>query len=71
LTPDPPDAHPDAQTPPEVMNLSEVSELFRVDPRTVTRWTDNGLLRCFRTPAGHRRFWRSDVEALIASTTTN
>lgn len=43
----------------------EVAALFRVDPRTVTRWAKAGRLRCIRTPGGHRRFLDSDVRALL------
>lgn len=46
----------------------EVAARFRVDPKTVTRWGSNGLLPCVRTPGGHRRFWQSDVDALLAET---
>ncbi len=45
---------------------SEVAALFRVDPRTVTKWADRGWLPCFRTPAGHRRFRPAEVLPLLA-----
>lgn len=54
-----PPGTPDALTP------REVATIFRVDSKTVTRWADKGKLPCFRTPAGHRRFHRADVEALL------
>lgn len=43
----------------------EVANLFRVDPKTVTRWAKSGLLPSVRTPGGHRRFRTSVVMALL------
>jgi excisionase family DNA binding protein len=37
-----------------------------VDPKTVSRWARAGKIPSVRTPGGHRRFRRSDVERLIA-----
>jgi excisionase family DNA binding protein len=44
---------------------SEVARLFAVDPKTVTRWAEQGRLASIRTPGKHRRFSRSQVEALL------
>lgn len=33
----------------------EVASLMQVSPSAVLRWIDQGLLRAFRTPGGHRR----------------
>lgn len=44
----------------------EVARLFRVDPKTVTRWAADGKLTSFRTPGGHRRFRESEVRAKMA-----
>jgi excisionase family DNA binding protein len=43
----------------------EVANLFRVDPKTVTRWADRGLLETARTPGGHRRILESSVVDLL------
>lgn len=48
-----------------LMKPSEVAGLFRVDPKTVTRWATAGRLQSVRTPGGHRRFWESEVKALL------
>lgn len=50
----------------ELMTPAEVAALFRVDPKTVTRWADSGKLAAVRTLGGHRRYMRSEVEALLA-----
>lgn len=47
-----------------VMTPGEVAAMFRVDPKTVTRWANTGSLASFKTLGGHRRFLRKDVEAL-------
>lgn len=48
----------------------EVAAIFRVDPRTVSRWATEGKLTSIRTPGGHRRFKRSECEALAARSGT-
>ncbi|MHB2022673.1 MAG: helix-turn-helix domain-containing protein [Mycobacteriales bacterium] len=50
------------------MRPSAVALLFGVDAQTVRRWSDSGLLATQRTVGGHRRFRRSDVQALLAQT---
>ena len=50
-----------------LLTPGEVASLFRVDPKTVTRWAASGLLRSVKTPGGHRRFWASDVYRLLDS----
>ncbi len=50
---------------PELLTPAEVAELFRVDPKTVTRWAKTGKLSSIRTVGGHRRFRRAEVEAWL------
>ena len=49
-----------------LLTPAEVAKLFRVDPKTVTRWAQSGKLQCVRTLGGHRRYLRREVEALLA-----
>lgn len=44
----------------DLLTPREVAEMFRVDAKTVTRWSKNGMLPgTIRTVGGHRRFrWR-------------
>lgn len=44
-----------------LFNTNEVANMLRVDKSTVKRWTDEGKLKCFRTPGGHRKFRADDV----------
>jgi excisionase family DNA binding protein len=48
-----------------LLTPGEVAALFRVDPKTVTRWAASGQLSSIRTPGGHRRFRESEVKALL------
>ncbi len=43
----------------------EVAALFRVDPKTVTRWATAGRIDSVRTLGGHYRFRESAVYALL------
>jgi excisionase family DNA binding protein len=49
---------------PELMLTGEVAAVFKVNPKTVTRWAKAGDLISIRTLGGHRRFVRFQVEAL-------
>jgi excisionase family DNA binding protein len=58
-----------AQLPPEpeaLLTPAEVAALFRVDPKTVTRWAKAGKLSAIRTLGGHRRYRAAEVQALLA-----
>ena len=44
-----------------LLTPGEVAALFRVDPKTVTRWAKAGKLSSIRTLGGHRRYRESEV----------
>lgn len=48
-----------------LLTPAEVAKLFRVDPKTVTRWAKAGKLTAIRTLGGHRRYRKSEVQALL------
>ncbi|MBM9466274.1 BldC family transcriptional regulator [Nakamurella leprariae] len=52
-----------------LLTPGEVALMFRVDPKTVTRWASAGRIGSIRTPGGHRRFRESEVSALLADLT--
>ena len=55
-----------------LLTPAEVAALFRVDPKTVTRWAKAGKLTSIRTLGGHRRYKDSEVRTLLkAMTETN
>ena len=50
------------------LSLSDASEVLGVHFTTLRRWADAGTVPCFRTPGGHRRFRRADLESWVAGT---
>jgi excisionase family DNA binding protein len=48
-----------------LLTPGEVAVLFRVDPKTVTRWAQAGKLSTVRTLGGHRRFHEDEVRELL------
>ncbi len=48
-----------------LLTPGEVARLFRVDPKTVSRWAKVGRLSRTRTPGGHNRFRQSEVRKLL------
>jgi excisionase family DNA binding protein len=49
-----------------LLTPAEVATLFRVDPKTVTRWAQAGKLTSVRTLGGHRRYREQEVHDLLA-----
>jgi excisionase family DNA binding protein len=50
-----------------LLTPAEVATMFRVDPKTVTRWAKAGKLTSIRTLGGHRRYREVEVRALLGS----
>ena len=50
------------------MSLGEVCRALEINEATLRQWADRGRLPVYRTPGGHRRFLREDVEALLSRT---
>jgi excisionase family DNA binding protein len=44
-----------------LLTSSEVGALLQVNPSSVKKWVDDGLIQAFRTPGGHRRIRPSDL----------
>ncbi len=47
------------------MGLTEAAARLAISPSTLRRWADEGAVRTFTTPGGHRRFWRPSIEGLV------
>jgi excisionase family DNA binding protein len=48
-----------------LLTPQEVATLFRVDPKTVTRWARSGRIHAIKTPGGHRRYRESEIRDLL------
>jgi excisionase family DNA binding protein len=48
-----------------LLTPGEVAEMFRVSPKTVTRWAAAGKISSLRTLGGHRRYREAEVRALL------
>jgi excisionase family DNA binding protein len=58
-------AEHDLDAPEALLTPSEVAALFRVNPKTVTRWARAGKLTAIRTLGGHRRFRVSEIRRCL------
>ena len=45
----------------DLLTPGEVADMFRVNPKTVTRWARAGRISAVRTLGGHRRFRASEI----------
>jgi len=52
---------------PKFLTAGEVAAMWRVDPKTVSRWAQAGKFPgAFRAPGGHWRFPVDSTEILLA-----
>jgi excisionase family DNA binding protein len=49
----------------DTLSTRQLAELLAVSEATVKRWADAEIIRCFRTPGGHRKFRVEDVTAFL------
>jgi excisionase family DNA binding protein len=59
------------EIPERLLTPGEVALIFKVDPKTVTRWASAGRIGSIRTPGGHHRFRESDVNDLLTDPRTS
>ena len=52
-------------TDEQLLTSGEVARLFRVDPKTVSRWAAAGKVESIRTPGGHRRYRETDIQRML------
>ncbi len=61
----PQNRRPAAPEQEELLTPSEVAAMFRVNPKTVTRWARSGKISAIRTLGGHRRFRKSEITRIL------
>ena len=59
-----------AQSNEDLLSVSQTAYLAGVSADTIRRWEKAGRIPGHRTPTGHRRFRRGDVEALLTTEPT-
>lgn len=47
---------------PDVFSTHSAAKFCRVTPMTIIRWIDEGRIKAYKTPGGHRRIMRGDLE---------
>jgi excisionase family DNA binding protein len=53
------------ERPDDLLPPAESAKLIGISRDTLKRWEKKGRITALRTPEGHRRFRRRDVEALL------
>ena len=51
--------------PNRLITSYEASQLLQMDPTSVVKWVNDGILPAFRTPGGHRRIRAADLLAFM------
>ncbi len=51
----------------QLLSIREASESLGVSEATLRQWTDEGKIKAFVTPGGHRRYSRSELKQFIDS----
>jgi len=54
-----------------LLTPSEVAAMFRVNPKTVTRWARAGKISAIRTLGGHRRFRAREIRTFLEQVEEN
>ena len=49
----------------DLLTPGEVAVMFRVNPKTVTRWARAGKISAVRTLGGHRRFRADEIRRFL------
>ena len=52
---------------PDWLTLGQAAKYLGVAQSTIRKWSDQGRVRAFYTPGGHRRYRRGDLESLLES----
>jgi|SRR5215210_819859 len=50
---------------PDWLTLGQAAKYLGVAQSTIRKWSDNGRVRAFYTPGGHRRYRRGDLDSFL------
>jgi excisionase family DNA binding protein len=54
-----------ATAEPDWLTLGQAAKYLGVAQSTIRKWSDNGRVRAFYTPGGHRRYRRGDLDDFL------
>jgi len=57
-----------APTPAKQLTTHEAAKLVGCNPSSIVKWINDGKLRSYHTPGGHRRVMAADLKAFVEST---
>lgn len=61
-----PSTTPITEADPELTLTShEVAKLLKANATSINKWADDGKIKSYRTPGGHRRFALGSVAAFV------
>ena len=60
-----PDARRAPASDPEWLTLGQAAKYLGVAQSTIRKWSDQGRVRAFYTPGGHRRYRRRDLDDFL------
>lgn len=50
-----------------LLTIRQAAELLGVHPLTLRNWSEKGAVPCLRTPGGHRRYRRHDLQRMLTA----
>jgi DNA-binding transcriptional MerR regulator len=50
----------------DLLRSTEAARIIGISVRTLDKYEEQGFITAFRTPSGHRRWRRAEVEALLS-----
>ena len=56
---------PSQTAEPDWLTLGQAARYLGVAQSTIRKWSDDGRVRAFYTPGGHRRYRRADLDAFL------
>ena len=55
------------ETGPRLVGVGDAATYLGVSPASLRRWSDQGLLRVYRTPGGQRRYSVGDLDEFVGT----